>query len=260
MSAAWQLDATTARLIGSQIGATIDLSQPARGLAVSVSNIAQNQFALQALGIEVGNEKALSHARLDAYVRGPDLVATYDESPPAQLRTQSYWRIIETAEFAADDASAVVAAFDLILSVNTSLLDNNPQSRVSSKIAAIETVFELVADAAGKLTFQEVDFTNSGSPAGRIDRKTGTGCFIARFGNSELSFVQMVHPVDFCGAILDINQKSLAISHQLFQQRLEKGVILRARVRAAVLRRRDDLSTAQAAYVRFANAEPPLTA
>ena len=156
--------------------------------------------------------------------------------------------------------SAVVAAFDLILSVNTSLLDNNPQSRVSSRIAAIETVFELVADAAGKLTFQEVDPAKSGSTAGRIEYMSGTGCFLTRIGSSELSFAQMVHPVDFGGAILDVNQQSFAISHQLFQQRLEKGVILRARVRAAVLRRQDDLSTAQAAYERFANAEPPLTA
>jgi hypothetical protein len=260
MSAAWQLDATTAQLIGSQIGATIDLSQPARGLAVSISDIAPNQFALQTLGIEIGDKKTLSHARLDAYVRGPDLVATYDESPPAQLRTQGYWRIVAPAEFATHDASAVVAAFDLILSVNTSLLDNNPQSRVSSKIAAIETVFELVADAAGKPAFREVDLAKSSSTAGRIDRTLGTGCFVARIGTSEFSFVQMVHPVDFGGAILDVNQQPLAISHQLFQQRLEKGVILRARVRAAVLRRRDDLSTAQAAYERFANAEPPLTA
>jgi hypothetical protein len=260
MSAAWQLDAATARLIGSQIGATIDLAQPARGLAVSVSDIPPNQFALQTLGIEIGDEKTLSHARLDAYVRGPDLVATYDESPPAQLRTQSYWRIVAPAEFAADDASAVVAAFDLILSVNTSLLDNNPQSRVSSKIAATTAVFELVADAASKLTFQEVDLARSRSTAGRINRTSGTGCFLARFGSNELSFVQMVHPVDFGGAILDVHQQSLAISHQLFQQRLEKGVILRARVRAAVLHRHNDLSTALAAYYRFANAEPPLTA
>ncbi len=260
MTAAWQLDATTARLIGSQIGATIDLLQPVRGLAVSIPDVAPNQFALQTLGIEIGDEKALSHARLDAYVRGPDLVATYEESPPAQLRTQSYWRIVAPAEIADGDASAVVAAFDLILSVNTSLLDNNPQSRVSSRIAAIETVFELVADAAGKLTFQEVDPAKSGSTAGRIEYMSGTGCFLTRIGSSELSFAQMVHPVDFGGAILEVNQQSFAISHQLFQQRLEKGVILRARVRAAVLRRQDDLSTAQAAYERFANAEPPLTA
>jgi hypothetical protein len=260
MSAAWQFDGTTARLIGSQIGATIDLAQPARGLAVSVSDIAPNQFALQTLGIEIGDEKTLSHARLDAYVRGPDLVATYEESPPAQLRTQSYWRMVAPAEFAADDASAVVAAFDLILSVNTSLLDNNPQSRVSSRITAIAKIFELAADTAGKSTFQEVDLAKSGSEAGRINRTSGTGSFVARIGTSEFSFVQMVHPVDFGGAILDVNPQSLAISHQLFQQRLEKGVILRARVRAAVLRRRDDLWTAQAAYERFANAEPPLTA
>jgi len=54
----------------------------------------------------------------------------------------------------------------------------------------------------------------------------------------------MVHPVDFNGAWVGAE----TISHQLFQQRLEKGVILLSRVRAAVLRRNHDLSTALAAY------------
>ena len=65
----------------------------------------------------------------------------------------------------------------------------------------------------------------------------------------------MVHPVDFGGAKVSTG----TISHHLFQQRLEKGVILRARVRAAILHRKNDLATAQAAYERFAGAEPPLT-
>ena len=79
MSAAWQLDGTTARLFGAQAGATIDLAQPAGGLVVSIPGVAWNDSALRILGIEVGNEITLSGARLDAYIRGADLVATFDE-------------------------------------------------------------------------------------------------------------------------------------------------------------------------------------
>jgi hypothetical protein len=251
MSAAWQLDGSKARLIGARAGATIDLAHPAHGLAISLPGVAPDQLALRMLGIEIGEENTRSAARLDAYVRGADLVATYDESPPASLRTQSYWRILEPSEFAPQSADIVIAAFDLILSVNTSLLDNNPQSRVLSHVSQTQECFELIRDENERLDFRHIE-KPSPQPAQRF---AGTGCYLYRFVPADFTFLQMVHPIDFGGAFAG----SESVSHQLFHQRLEKGVILRARMRAAVLRRSHDLPTAQAAYERFASAEPPLT-
>jgi hypothetical protein len=240
MSAAWQLDGTTARLFGASASATIELAHPEHGAAISLPENSAEPVALQILGIETGKANTPSGGRLDAYVRGADLVAIYEESPPAQIRTQCFWRIIEPNHFAPQNASEVVVALDLILSVNTSLLENNPQSRVSSHILQTQERFELVRDENKQLEFRAV----KESSTHEAERSTGTGCFLYRCGSTEFSFVQMVHPVDFNGAWVEAE----TISHQLFQQRLEKGVILRSRVRAAVLRRNHDLSTALAAY------------
>jgi hypothetical protein len=49
------------------------------------------------------------------------------------------------------------------------------------------------------------------------------------------------------------------LRHRLFVSRLEKGVILRARVRGVLVIREDDCSLAAAAYHRFVKSPPPLT-
>jgi hypothetical protein len=95
--------------------------------------------------------------------------------------------------------------------------------------------------------------------------KANTGCFVARAG--DLSWVEMVHPSDFCGSTINIAVGSsseaatsqVGFAHKLFEQRLEKGVILRARVRGALVQQSGDVDVALAAYERFSASEPPLT-
>ena len=50
----------------------------------------------------------------------------------------------------------------------------------------------------------------------------------------------------------------LRIAHRLFRTNLEKGVILRARVRSVFLARRGDTAAAAQCYAAFATADPPL--
>ena len=49
------------------------------------------------------------------------------------------------------------------------------------------------------------------------------------------------------------------LSHRLFAERLEKGVILRSRIRGLFVPRDHDTELAQSEYRRFAASEPPLT-
>ena len=240
MSAAWQLDATTARLFGASASATIDLAHPEHGAAIALPGNSAEPATLQILGIETGNANTPSGARLDAYVRGADLVAIYEESPPAQLRTQCYWRIIEPNQFAPQNASEVVIALDLILSVNTSLLENNPQSRVSSHILQTQERFELVRDENQQLEFKAVKKSSTQEP----NVRPALDAFSIAAARPDLVSCKWCIPSISTAHGWGQN----TISHQLFQQRLEKGVILRSRVRAAVLRRNHDLSTALAAY------------
>ena len=57
----------------------------------------------------------------DCFVRGGDLVATYAQVHARPVRLQVYWRPIPTAHFVDS-----VAAIDVQVSVQTSLLEANP--------------------------------------------------------------------------------------------------------------------------------------
>src|SRR5690606_14088064 len=89
-----------------------------------------------------------------------------------------------------------------------------------------------------------------------------TGCFIARPSGSQFSYVEIVHPVDYTASDITLGDSvppRVRIVHQFFRTRLEKGVILRARMRAAIVARSGDEAIASDAYGHFATMEPPLT-
>lgn len=228
--ALWQLDGTIAKLSAETgITAAVDVARPSAGLKWQ---IAAATIPLQLLGVELGAAEPVSSTDVDAFVRGRDLVATYAERPPRHVRAQIYWRSLTAAEVAPECASDIVAAFELILSVNTSVLDEDPQSTVRSQVPA----------AAAVSSFD-----------------TLPGCFLVRPEGSHLSYLEMVHPVDHDRSEVRRVDDLSQITHSLFARRLEKGVILRARVRGAVIARERDEATAAAAFQCFSAAEAPLT-
>jgi hypothetical protein len=85
-------------------------------------------------------------------------------------------------------------------------------------------------------------------------------CFIFRLAGSQSSYVEMVHPADFNESMLRRSPSGeTELSHRLFAGRLEKGVILRSRIRAIFVPRDSDAALARACYADFAAAEPVLT-
>src|SRR5262245_54318775 len=115
MSAAvWQLDGQQARFSHAGWQGAIDLAKPSGGIALA------NQAEIrgwQILGVEL--DAPIDPRRLDAYVRGSDLVATYDEVAPRNLRAQIYWRLVDPRDCVASAARQIKIAFDLIVSMNT---------------------------------------------------------------------------------------------------------------------------------------------
>jgi hypothetical protein len=231
----WQLESHVAKLAVDGFWISVDVAEPNKGLSIARS--AESLVdAEQILCVELGNCDPLDAARVDAFVRGRDLVVTYAERPPRHVRAQVYWRNISPEEFAPGLQQNIAVAFDLILSVNTSLLDEDPQSMVRSSVASASEI---------------------------VNVRTAPGCFIIRTGGEGLqSYVEMVHPADYqeSRAFIDDSAPPRAqLAHKLFAQRLEKGVILRARVRAALVDGPSDEVVALAAFQHFAAAEPPLT-
>jgi hypothetical protein len=227
----WQLDGSVAKLsVASSIAASIDVTRPSRGLQWLSDRSAADPCNI--LGVVLGGKEPMDSAGIDVFARGRDLVATYAEQPPRHVRAQVYWRCLTPEEFAPDHASSIVAAFDLILSVNTSVLDEDPQSTVHSSVSCPTEILN-----AGKTP----------------------GCFLVRTRDSNQSYVEMVHPIDYQQSEASSGERQAQIVHRLFAQRLEKGVILRARIRGAVIACERDEATAIAGFQCFSAAEPPLT-
>src|SRR5262245_24797470 len=65
----------------------------------------------------------------ERYVRGSDLVEVYEKKPPQHLAPQFYWR----ARF---HERLPAVQLEAILSVQTDLLDSDPESNVASRVTA----------------------------------------------------------------------------------------------------------------------------
>jgi hypothetical protein len=254
----WQLEGHTGHISESGWAAAIDVCRPFEGMSLGIGlQDARPETSLpwRLLGVLLGDGSPVDASRIDAYVRGTDLVATYAEAPPRQVRAQIYWRRLSAAEFSPPHAAQIVAAFDLIVSVNTPLLDCDPEAAVQSILPASDLLnLRIQKDGGCRAAPLDEPQLESASEA--------TGCFIARPSGSQFSYVEIVHPVDYTD--IDITHGDSApprvrIVHQFFRERLEKGVILRARMRAGIVARTADETTAADAYSRFAAMEPPLT-
>ena len=78
--------------------------------------------------------------------------------------------------------------------------------------------------------------------------------------------MELIHPSDYqsssvtlTSSVAEPSDSVALIEHQVFRTRLEKGVILRARLRAALVATEKAEAITIAAYGHFARTEPPLT-
>ena len=254
----WNLDGTVARLAIGGAGAEIDLARPQNGLALKVPG-APSVAAWHILGVDFENTQPTEGARLDAYVRGDDLVATFEESAPRRVRAQIYWRCLKASDFSPEYGQRIAAAFDLIVSVNTSLLDSDPQSSVRSIVSSAETLLGIVGNGSRVAELSTVDLQRSPA-AGNLHG------FIVRPAEGKFSYAEIVHPAESCRSEAKWARQhesdrshAVEITQHLFQQRLEKGVILRGWIRSALVAREHDEAAVLTAYQHFVAAEPPLT-
>lgn len=217
--ATWTLTGTTAQLQGDGFSATIDLLQPQRGLHdVTIANAAMSKVEVLGVALPLTSPDELSLP--ETYVRGHDLVAVYLPTPSRPWRVQAYWRIVESAS--AGNALVV----ELQVSINTGLLDVHP-----------------IVDVVAHLTGAKSP-TNEGEPMRFVLDSTGW------------SYSQLVHPDDPCRTESIATSQGLQVTQRLFDRFLEKGVILRARVRGAFAQ---SSVRVDAIFAEFAESPLPLT-
>jgi hypothetical protein len=250
-AAVWQCEPPLARLQFGSFQATFDATRPASGLT-RIAVPGGQMLDAMLLGLEMPlHRPGDAETLLECYAHGMDLVTTYKESAGRPLRVDAVWRAIRPTP-----GESFLAAVDLIVSVRTDLLESWPgvvvqsilRGTKASRLRALDpprsTPLTLPAD--GPLILEPAD---------------GPGCILWELPAAELSYAEMIHPADFhCDeAAREASAGGMTrLRHRLFPEALEKGVILRARVRGVFLSRQDDSRVAAACYAALAAAEPPL--
>jgi hypothetical protein len=245
----WQLDRHHARLELAQFEGTIDLSRPGEGLGTL--RFQRRRLAdARLLGIAIPSFPAGdADSVVECYVRSTDLVAVYRESEDWPVQVEARWRAGSRST-----PDGPMTTVELAVSVHTALLDSEPEFSVHS-VLPTEGVWRLVDQSTARF-----ELLDPHGPA-RIHPDDGPGCLLFRLPESTLSYVEMVHPADFLEDRLEGGTESeptVLVHHRLFGGRLEKGVILRARVCGAFLAGDGDLRSAAACFAGFAATELPL--
>lgn len=173
------------------------------------------------------------------------------------LRTTVYWTAAPT-----DTGEATSDQLSLTISVETDLLDSQPELKVSTQLQ-VEEMLCVQCPAMGNPVVQNVE---QGAKALSISSDGAVGCVerglvLYRLAGGKFSLAEMVHPDDF--RQLDVNWSAdgtASANWRVFGQFLEKGVIRRARISGVLLPREDDIGTAAEAFQQFAESEAVLTA
>jgi hypothetical protein len=248
----WQADDSKMCLRLERFSAIVDPLDPAKGLhGLLADRQVLSHGQLLQIDLPFLNLPCTSSS-VDCYVRGGDLVATYPEETQTAVRAQIYWRA------ASHPIANALAAIEVVASVQTSLLDSCPTITTRSEVVASEA-FQLVSLERG--AFADL--------IAKPDRSEVSGssdfpqCYLFRLPSSKYSYAEMVHPVDAHDSNWDGwlqgTDFRLQLSHRLFRERLEKGVILRARVLGVLLDRDGDQDATARHYAAFLNEELPLT-
>jgi hypothetical protein len=246
--AIWNLHKATATLSDRALSGIVNLESPATGL---------HQLAIEGQPIAVQAALGLLldpvADAIEAYARSTDLVATYPESPSRPTRAQVYWKL-------ADGLGPLGVAYllDMQVSVQTSALDV-PVPMSTLTLATASEVLRLTSSTSCRFEPLSLGAEHCLSP------KQGPGCLLLRHVGQAWSYVEMIHPADFHDDELrssPLDSSGLSncqITHRLFPEALEKGVILRSQVRGALAPRDDDQRIAAALYDNFISLPPPLT-
>jgi hypothetical protein len=240
--AQWQVTASLAKLQAGLLAGQLDLSHLAAGLrGIQWNGHPCDDFEVLRTSITTDSQL------LDCYIRGTDLVATYSQSGTCAVAPHCYWRLRHHSQFNA-------VAIEMILSVQTDLLDSQPAAVVRSMAQNVR-VFHCAGLADGN--FQQRSQAYHVNP-----QDYEVHLVVLRHEGAGLSYAQLVHPTDLEALQLQfrLDGKSGAMAVVFQKPHLEKGVIRRARIYGWFLPAESDLRVS-AELARRSLEEPlPLTA
>jgi hypothetical protein len=256
----WSIDKHRARFHCGSFDGIVDVSNPESGfnsLTISTSPLSGHILAVRPSSKEAAETKPTEHRTrdtadlrvADSYVRGCDLVATYEPREAWPYTTQIYW-----SAPAHESADQLLGSMSLFVSLQTHLLDTWPRLRIDSLLDTDEALFLTDAPGGG----------GDAKSIGRgqhVLRPTGTACCVLqRLVGVPVSYAEIMPTSDFRElTIRHISDGACQTSWELFADFLEKGVIRRARMQSAFLPRENDTAIAATLCRVILGRQLPLT-
>jgi len=219
-----------AGLVATSGDRSLDLAAPAAGLGETRPGEAD-----RLLGLDLRSPRGEA-GLVDHWVRGDDLVAVYEPADPRRLRATAIWRPLP----------APATGWELVVSAQTSLVESDSAVAVTASLAADELSWSR-GDASGPNAWLPLDGTACPPEATCLRVRRGAEAVLVA-----------VHPADARQIVISRAGPRVHVNCWLFSTALEKGVLLRSRVLAAV-GPATDTAWADAILAAFAAAPPPLT-
>lgn len=202
VSSPWSLAAGVATVRAGSTEARLDVAVPAAGLLIHGAAGAD-----RLLGLDL---RSAAGVPADHWVRGADLTAVYEPADARRLRATAMWRV----------HPAAVAAWELVVSAQTALLNAEAALAVISEVAGDDVRW--TPAAAGGWT-----------PLGEPRRLPAEAAAVLVRRDSS-AVVVAVHPQDPRRIEVAVAAGRSRVECGIFRTAIEKGVILRSRVLAAV--------------------------
>lgn len=241
MSSSWQLVEHQVKTPFAGGEGYLDLERPEEGFRWQ----GPQQESLQLLRFGDAARGKQFEFPVEAYVRKEDLVINYGGRKMLPFDLQVYWRRQSYP------AQADFNALEWILAVQTDCLDIQSQLVTSTTGLAASEIFHLPLESAKTVEPVESD--------SELCAAESTGCVLVRLG--EMSYIELIHPQDFLAlqVVRSEATSAFAMNRTIFDCPLEKGVIVRARLRGLCVPRAEDVAMLRDAYQRFIHDALPLT-
>jgi len=218
------------RIATAAAGGRLDLDAPARGIVLPAGE--------SLLGVDLRTPCRAG----DHWVRGDDLIAIYEPADPRRLRATAMWRPLHVP------AVGGCSVWELTLSAQTAIVHSDSALAVTAEVAD------------GDLCWSR-DAAHANWTGGAELPTDAAGILIrCRTAAPAPAVLFAAHPADARRLLVRRAAGRLAITCWLFSSALEKGVLLRGRVLAAVGPGEKAEAWATALVTAFAASPPPLTA
>jgi hypothetical protein len=241
--AVWTLEGTTGKLRCGKLAGQLDVARPSNGVAVALgseraslavlSACRATESRIAAAAVRANDSLSWPPSLDDAYIRGSDLVASYRPTSDWPYSPQLYWQANTLSS-----VEGLQLSLSLLVSVQTHLLDTWPRIHIASQVPSAEAVRISISES-GQAEIVPIEREERILPA-------GFSCgIVRRLTIAPLSYIEIMASSDFreLGFAPSASDESIAEWH-LFADFLEKGVIRRARVHAALLSRKNDVELA----------------